>query len=98
MLRTHYARRWLGEPKPSERRLGERGHDLAEVPAVELAVPERAVLEETDAQDLDRAAILQVHDHLRVAHEALLVGRNPTGVGEEIVHCTLCDGEDLTWF
>ncbi len=25
MLRTHYARRWLGELKPSERHLGERG-------------------------------------------------------------------------
>jgi hypothetical protein len=31
-------------------------------------------------------------------HEALLVGRKPTGVVEEIVHCTLCDGKDLTWF
>ena len=37
------------------------------------------------------AAHLEVHDHLRVAHEALVVGREACCTGEELVHRALAD-------
>jgi hypothetical protein len=94
--RGDHARRRLVELQPPKGRLGHGRHDLAEVPAVQRAVLERAVLEESNPQHLDRAAILEIHDHLRVAHEALLVGRETARLTEEVVHRAVRDRMKVT--
>jgi hypothetical protein len=97
VLRTNRTRWWLEELKPPERSLGDGGHDLAEVPSVEPAILESAVLKEADPQDIHGTAILQVHDHLRIAHKAFRVSREPTRSGQKLVHCALRDVAQLTW-
>jgi len=57
------ARWWLGELQPAKGCLGNSGHDLAEVLAVERAVREGAVLEEANAQHLEGAAGPRIARH-----------------------------------
>lgn len=85
VLGGKYAWLRLRDPQPAKHRLANGRHDRVEVLAIELAVLENAVLVEPYLQHLDCTAIFKVHDHLRVAHEALIVGREAPGIGDELV-------------